>query len=154
MQRISDAYQRHHRFKPGTFLFGTVSKTPRKHYSKLTQSDCMFDLYATILEQYRARFSTLDVGAKRYHPKLETFLYIIFLFFISFFHLLTFKLNLYSATTIQMISLIIKSACTAILPRNQSLRPFHLLEFWNYQKRRRKCWRHLIVTERRIRTFR
>ncbi len=79
MQRISDAYQRHHRFN--TSLFGTVSKTPRERYSKLTKSDCLFDIYATIIEQYRTRFSTLDVGAKRYHPNLETLLHNIFVFF-------------------------------------------------------------------------
>lgn len=71
MRRISDDFQSHNRCKPNCrTLFGTTLKTPRMHFSKMSQSDCVFDIYATIVDQYRMKFSTDVVGAKRYLPRV------------------------------------------------------------------------------------
>jgi hypothetical protein len=56
MVSISDEFQTYFGCKPT--LFGTILKTTRLHYSKVTQSDCMFDVYARIIGQYRKRFSS------------------------------------------------------------------------------------------------
>ena len=56
MVSISDEFQTH--FPPIDTLFGTILKTTRLQHSKVTQSDCMFDVYAKIIGQYRKLFSS------------------------------------------------------------------------------------------------
>ena len=79
MRRISDDFQSHNHCKPNCRpLFGTTLKTPRTHFSKMTQSDCAFDEYATIVVKYRMKFSTDVVGAKRYLPKHKSCVFVAF----------------------------------------------------------------------------
>lgn len=64
MRSISEKFQSHYQRNPSNAssnpLFGTTLKTSKEtRHSKLTQFDCLFDAYAKIICQYRAKFSGL-----------------------------------------------------------------------------------------------
>ncbi len=81
MRSISGKFRIHSQRNPshGSLnpLFGTTLKTSKElQHSKLTQFDCLFDAYATIISQYRAKFSGLNLGVKRYYSKLKCCFYL------------------------------------------------------------------------------